>query len=210
MPRISTYLLLVFTFVTSLMANPLPITNHTSSTFLVTPRSYFIPIRPLEVSPVECHDEADFRGHADIEPKFFFDGVYKFCQQRYATMQTLDYTDDPTSDNGHLVRNASWRYRDWHGVNHDFRVWWEAGCRVSGGKQNVHRPLGEEGGHEWTSGCYEIMGSTYYECEFFENPIFMVIFDYWLLVFGFAKAIHHLGRRLMSTDGIRADTFLFL
>ncbi|KXH30588.1 hypothetical protein CSAL01_11786 [Colletotrichum salicis] len=165
MPCIITYLLLVHIFIASLMAKPLPITNHTSSTSLVTPRSYFTPIRPLEISsPVECHNEADFRGHADIEPKFFFDGVYKFCQQRYATMQTLDYTDDPTYNNGHLVRNASWRYRDWHGVNHDFRVWWEAGCRVSGGKQSVHRPLGEEGGPEWTPGCYEIMGSTYYEC----------------------------------------------
>ncbi|KAJ0296936.1 hypothetical protein COL5a_010505 [Colletotrichum fioriniae] len=118
--------------------------------------------------PVQCHNEADFRGHADIEPNLFFEGVYKFCQERYDTTQVLDATDDPTNaayddGDGRLARNASWRYRDWHGVNHDFRVWWEAGCRVTVGKQSVRRPLGEEGDPVWTPGCYEIMGSTHYE-----------------------------------------------
>ncbi|KAK0375116.1 hypothetical protein CLIM01_07539 [Colletotrichum limetticola] len=167
MHPINLYLLLTHTLITSLLANPVPVTNHTSTPNNAR-RSYFTPVREPEMHPVECHDEAEFRGHADIKPKFFFEGVYKFCQQRYDTTQVLDASDDPTNPayhdgNGRLARNASWRYRDWHGVNHDFRVWWEAGCRVTVGKQSVRRPLGEEGGPVWTPGCYEIMGSTHYE-----------------------------------------------
>ncbi|KAK1493721.1 hypothetical protein CCUS01_03022 [Colletotrichum cuscutae] len=169
MHPINLYLLLTHTLITSLLANPVPVTNHTSTPNNAR-RSYFTPVREPEMHPVECHDEAEFRGHADINPKFFFEGVYKFCQQRYDTTQVLDASDDPTNPayhdgNGRLARNASWRYRDWHGVNHDFRVWWEAGCRVTVGKQSVRRPLGEEGGPVWTPGCYEIMGSTHYECK---------------------------------------------
>ncbi|KAI3541384.1 hypothetical protein CABS03_13778 [Colletotrichum abscissum] len=167
MRPINLYLLLTHTLITSLLANPVPVTNHTSTPNNAR-RSYFTPVREPEMHPVECHDEAEFRGHADIKPKFFFEGVYKFCQERYDTTQVLDASDDPTNPayhdgNGRLARNASWRYRDWHGVNHDFRVWWEAGCRVTVGKQSVQRPLGEEGGPVWTPGCYEIMGSTHYE-----------------------------------------------
>ncbi|EXF76795.1 hypothetical protein CFIO01_05089 [Colletotrichum fioriniae PJ7] len=167
MPSISLYLLLAHTLITSLTANLLPYTNHASLPD-ITPRSYFTPVREPEMHPVQCHNEADFRGHADIEPNLFFEGVYKFCQERYDTTQVLDATDDPTNaayddGDGRLARNASWRYRDWHGVNHDFRVWWEAGCRVTVGKQSVRRPLGEEGDPVWTPGCYEIMGSTHFE-----------------------------------------------
>lgn len=184
MPSISLYLLLAHTLIISLTANLLPYTNHASLPD-ITPRSYFTPVREPEMHPVQCHNEADFRGHADIEPNLFFEGVYKFCQERYDTTQVLDATDDPTNaayddGDGRLARNASWRYRDWHGVNHDFRVWWEAGCRVTVGKQSVRRPLGEEGDPVWTPGCYEIMGSTHYECEFSlfsATPIFMVICD---------------------------------
>ncbi|UQC83000.1 uncharacterized protein CLUP02_08490 [Colletotrichum lupini] len=184
MHSINLYLLLTHTLITSLLANPVPVTNHTSTPNNAR-RSYFTPVREPEMHPVECHDEAEFRGHADIKPKFFFEGVYKFCQERYDTTQVLDASDDPTNPayhdgNGRLARNASWRYRDWHGVNHDFRVWWEAGCRVTVGKQSVRRPLGEEGGPVWTPGCYEIMGSTHYECEFslfWAPPIVVAICD---------------------------------
>ncbi|OHE93363.1 hypothetical protein CORC01_11312 [Colletotrichum orchidophilum] len=157
------YILFVHILIVGIAANPIHLnerrTEAQTSAVDISPRSYFTPVYKPEMHPVQCHDEADFRGHADIDPQMMWRGIYGFCSEQYASTQTLDKTDDPTYNNGHLVRTASWRYRDWHGVNHDFRVWWEPGCRVTVGTQSLQRPLGEGG-----PDCRDIMSSTYDEC----------------------------------------------
>ncbi|KAF3807023.1 hypothetical protein GCG54_00007278 [Colletotrichum gloeosporioides] len=108
------------------------------------------PTAPLEVNPVQCHDEKDFPGHADINPREQTIKAAVFC-----ISEDLGYMG-PTSARGPPVHL---RTTDDSGTNYDWTIMWDAGCTVEGGLQSLKDPLGED-----KNTCAEVMRGNYDKC----------------------------------------------
>ncbi|KAK7920211.1 hypothetical protein PG985_008233 [Apiospora marii] len=109
------------------------------------------PTTPLERQPIRCHDESDFRGHADISGS---------AQDGYST----DFSDlDGPDDSEYLSEGSpklTMHERDKHGVNYDFSVEWVEGCTTKEERQSFRFPLGSPS----MITAYLLMRENYTKC----------------------------------------------
>ncbi|KAK4172863.1 hypothetical protein QBC36DRAFT_336990 [Triangularia setosa] len=91
-------------------------------------------VKPLTRGPINCFNERDFPGHADIQS-----GDQGRFSAEFSNLRR-EMGDDDTIGPG----NAPIRFRrtDGKGVNYDFRVEWVAGCMTTVGRQSFGFPLG--------------------------------------------------------------------
>ncbi|KAK1976542.1 hypothetical protein LZ30DRAFT_785504 [Colletotrichum cereale] len=119
----------------------------------VSPRSSPKPNTAPLVGDVRCRKEDDFPGHPAIGAMAQYRAAQKFCADG-VTDASLDKSDDPGARNGRFARDARFRYRDddddddGGGVNHDFSISWEAGCKISLPSQSLRFPLRQGGAVE--------------------------------------------------------------
>ncbi|OLN87028.1 hypothetical protein CCHL11_06540 [Colletotrichum chlorophyti] len=121
----------------------------------ISPRTF--ELDGLEMHPIQCNNEDDFRGHADIHPQRQRQSVVKFCNQ--VRWGYKPFTRDDDIKQNHL-RGIRRRYTDGAGVNHDFRIIWEGGCRTTAHEQSPYRPLPGDSGPN----CYQIMKWNFRNC----------------------------------------------
>ncbi|KAK4115503.1 hypothetical protein N656DRAFT_383144 [Canariomyces notabilis] len=87
------------------------------------------PITPLTRGPIKCFNEADFPGHADIQPD---------DQDAFSRDFSALNIDTIGPDDG----SFPYRVKDSHGVFYDYRVEWVAGCVTTVERQDFRFPLG--------------------------------------------------------------------
>ncbi|KAK7729355.1 hypothetical protein SLS63_006228 [Diaporthe eres] len=92
------------------------------------------PETPLTRGPVDCFDEADFPGHADIQSGDQDDFSQAFSNLRGSV------GDDDTIGPGDGVFTL--RRTDSHGVNYDYSCSWVPGCVTEVDRQSFGFPLG--------------------------------------------------------------------
>ncbi|KDN72375.1 hypothetical protein CSUB01_00058 [Colletotrichum sublineola] len=85
--------------------------------------------------------------------------VQRFCADE-VTDASLNASDDPTAMNGRYARDARFRYRDEAGVNHDFGISWEAGCKINLPSQSLRFPFGKEGRWKEPLSCQKLLRRT--------------------------------------------------
>ncbi|KAK4164601.1 glucan-beta-glucosidase [Cladorrhinum sp. PSN259] len=91
-------------------------------------------IKPLTRGPINCFNEADFPGHADIQSGDQDEGSKGFSNLRG---QMGD--DDSIGPGDAPIR---FNLKDSHDVNYDYRVEWVAGCVTTVQRQSFGFPLG--------------------------------------------------------------------
>ncbi|KAI0420545.1 hypothetical protein F5X98DRAFT_371512 [Xylaria grammica] len=92
---------------------------------------------PLTRGPINCFDEADFPGHADIQPGDQDDFSRKFSDKE-------GDTDDDTIGPGDPAFTL--HSVDSHGVNYDYSCRWVDGCVTEAERQDFGFPLGVNSG----------------------------------------------------------------
>ncbi|KAK2009855.1 hypothetical protein LZ32DRAFT_620263 [Colletotrichum eremochloae] len=116
----------------------------------LAPRSDAVPraLAPMERHPVQCHNESDFPGHADINYNMQWEAVHEFCDKRGSEI-LASTIHDPVLGKFPIVFKHRLRWKDWpHRINYDFFVEW-------GGF-----PLGKGGVN-----CYTLMRDNYLQCN---------------------------------------------
>ncbi|RYO99474.1 hypothetical protein DL763_001498 [Monosporascus cannonballus] len=104
-----------------------PTTLPTSTTTQHTPT----PTTPLERGPIICHNEADFPGHADINPG---------AQDEFSTdFSGLDDVDEYLGPGSPAIELNT---KDGDGVSYQYSASWIEGCVTSVDKQSYRFPLG--------------------------------------------------------------------
>ncbi|KAL2120204.1 hypothetical protein VTJ04DRAFT_4230 [Mycothermus thermophilus] len=104
---------------------------------------------PLARGPIHCFNEADFPGHADIQPDKQDDYSVEFS----GLGDIWIGPGDPP---------LKLRKTDRYGVNYDYRVEWVSGCVTSVDKQNFRFPLGMT---ESTITAYLLVRESYTKCN---------------------------------------------
>ncbi|OHW93690.1 glucan-beta-glucosidase [Colletotrichum incanum] len=92
------------------------------------------PETPLTRGPINCFDEADFPGHADIQS-----GDQDDFSQAFSNLRG-DMGDDDTIGPGDAAIKL--RRTDSHGVNYDYSCSWVPGCVTEVDRQSFGFPLG--------------------------------------------------------------------
>ncbi|KAF9878305.1 hypothetical protein CkaCkLH20_04343 [Colletotrichum karsti] len=109
---------------------------------------------PFSEQERKCHNEDDFRGHAEIRSGKQHDGAVAFCKSSKG-MATLT-----KAVNGNPPYPAvRYRHVDRWKINHDFKVEWEPGCETSERIQEIQQPTGPGG-----PVCYHLMRANYLNC----------------------------------------------
>ncbi|KAK4209912.1 pectate lyase superfamily protein-domain-containing protein [Rhypophila decipiens] len=93
---------------------------------------------PLTRGPIVCHDEADFPGHADINPGYQDDFSDDFSGLR-TDEELFPGGDDTMGPNSPPIR---YRRTDRYGINYDFTCEWVPGCVTTVSGQSFGFPLG--------------------------------------------------------------------
>ncbi|KAK2004373.1 hypothetical protein LX36DRAFT_431550 [Colletotrichum falcatum] len=128
----------------------------------LAPRSDTFPraLTPLERQPVQCHREADFPGHADVNWVNQWEAVHAFCDKMAPEVLTSTI-HDPAMGRFPVVFKHRMRWKDWpHRINYDFFVEWVRGCRTEHHFQKLSHPLGKG-----RDNCYTIMRDNYVQCN---------------------------------------------
>ncbi|KAI3317157.1 pectin lyase fold/virulence factor [Xylariaceae sp. AK1471] len=107
------------------------------------------PTTPLTRGPINCFDESDFPGHADIQPGDQTGFAYEF------SMMDIKFERGPNDPP--IAR----RYSDRFDVNYDYRCEWVPGCVTEVAEQNYILPLGTD--TELTA--YDILVDNYEQCN---------------------------------------------
>ncbi|KAI0205630.1 pectin lyase fold/virulence factor [Astrocystis sublimbata] len=107
------------------------------------------PTTPLTRGPINCFDESDFPGHADIQAGNQNGFAFDFSM--------LDVKLERGPDDPPIAR----RYSDRFDVNYDYRCEWVSGCVTEVDEQNYILPLGTD--TELTS--YNILVDNYQKCN---------------------------------------------
>ncbi|RYP57836.1 hypothetical protein DL769_009244 [Monosporascus sp. CRB-8-3] len=102
-------------------------TSSTSTTTQPTPT----PTTPLERGPIICHNEADFPGHADINPD---------AQDEFSTdFSGLDDVDEYLGPGSPAIEL---NIKDGDDISYQYSASWVEGCVTSVDKQSYRFPLG--------------------------------------------------------------------
>jgi hypothetical protein len=108
------------------------VVTKTTSTTTTTTSTTHVPT-PLTRGPVNCFNEADFPGHADIQS-----GDQDTFSSDFSSLRN-QMEDDTIGPGDAPIR---FRRTDSHGVNYDYRVEWVAGCVTTVERQSFAFPLG--------------------------------------------------------------------
>ncbi|RYP19193.1 hypothetical protein DL765_003508 [Monosporascus sp. GIB2] len=107
--------------------SPTSPTSPTSTTTQPTPT----PTTPLERGPIICHNEADFPGHADINPG---------AQDEFSTdFSGLDNVDEYLGPGSPAIELNT---KDGDDISYQYSASWIEGCVTSVDKQSYRFPLG--------------------------------------------------------------------
>ncbi|RYP77401.1 hypothetical protein DL771_001196 [Monosporascus sp. 5C6A] len=106
-------------------------TSTISTTTQPTPTPTPTPTTPLERGPIICHNEADFPGHADINP-----GAQDEFSNDFSGLDGVDEYLGPGSPAVEL------NIEDGHGISYQYSASWVEGCITSVDKQSYRFPLG--------------------------------------------------------------------
>ncbi|GAW12853.1 hypothetical protein ANO14919_022240 [Xylariales sp. No.14919] len=109
---------------------------------------------PLTRGPINCFDEADFPGHADIQPGDQDDSSRKFSDKE-------GDTDDDTIGPGDPAFTL--HSVDSHGANYDYSCRWVDGCVTEVERQDFGFPLGVNSGSLITA--YLLVREDYTKCN---------------------------------------------
>ncbi|KXH55384.1 hypothetical protein CSAL01_11318 [Colletotrichum salicis] len=88
--------------------------------------------QPWAAHDVQCHNEADFPGHADIHAAWQWEATKSFCDSDQGKRIFTTY-QDPAENHYPVVYRLRYRWKDMWKVNYDFYVQWVAGCRTAFG-----------------------------------------------------------------------------
>ncbi|KAI1812912.1 pectin lyase fold/virulence factor [Poronia punctata] len=126
-------------------------TPTTTSTPSEPPPTSSTSITPLTRGPIDCFDEADYPGHADIQ-----------AGQQYGFAIDFSGMDVDPIERGPDDEPIAARYADRYDVNYDYRCEWVPGCVTEVSAQDWITPLGT-GTTELTS--VDILGDNYDKCN---------------------------------------------
>ena len=98
--------------------------------------------------PVNCWNESELPGHADIDSGDMITGAQKFCESEDAP-ETMDASSEP-----YVLK---WTNK--HDVNYDYQVYWVEGCVTDSESQNVQYPT------KTGPNCISSLGRTYDKCN---------------------------------------------
>ena len=92
------------------------------------------PVTPLERGAINCFDEADFPGHADLQSgdQDHFSTAFSNLRGEMGDDDTIGPGDEP----------ITLRRTDGHGVNYDYSCAWVSGCVTEVDRQSFGFPLG--------------------------------------------------------------------
>lgn len=127
-------------------------TSSSSSTTSTPPTE--TPKTPLERGPINCFNEADFPGHADIQS-----GDQDDFSQDFSDLEGEIGTDDTIGPGDQPV---TLRRTDSHGVNYDFSCAWVPGCVTEVDRQDFGFPLGSS---ESLITAYLLVREDYTKCK---------------------------------------------
>ncbi|KAF2125602.1 glycoside hydrolase family 55 protein [Dothidotthia symphoricarpi CBS 119687] len=110
------------------------------------------PTTPLEMKSVVCNNEANFPGHADINPVFQSSFADRYCEVDTgdSNIDTMGPGDPPLG----VTRS------DTFNINYFYQIQWLDGCQTTVARQDVHDPLGD-GSH----GCPDILNDAFSNCN---------------------------------------------
>ncbi|KAK7439458.1 hypothetical protein CaCOL14_008102 [Colletotrichum acutatum] len=117
--------------------------------------------QPWAAHDVQCHNEADFPGHADINPSMQWEASLSFCASDQGKRIFTTY-HDPAENHYPTVFRSRYRWKDNWKINYDFYVQWVAGCRTAFGAQRVDDPLLSKDGKP---SCASIMNENFKKCN---------------------------------------------
>ncbi|KAL2802026.1 pectate lyase superfamily protein-domain-containing protein [Aspergillus granulosus] len=123
----------------------------TTTTTTTTPGT---PTTPLVRGPINCFDEADFPGHADIQSGDQDDYSIAFSSLR------TQMGDDDLIGPGDMA--VTLRRTDSHGVNYHYSCSWVPGCVTEVDRQSFGYPLGPSGG---LITAYLLVREDYTKCK---------------------------------------------
>jgi hypothetical protein len=131
-----------------------------------TPKSP--PPTPLDRGPINCFNEANFPGHANIQS-----GDQNDFSQAFSNLRSQMGDDDSIGPNDGTVRL---RRTDSHGVNYNFSCGWVQGCVTTVDRQSFGFPLGSPS----LITAYLLVKKDYTKCR--SNP--RIFFNFGVLVLG--------------------------
>ncbi|KAF9873206.1 putative glucan -beta-glucosidase protein [Colletotrichum karsti] len=111
-----------------------PTTSIGPSTTTTPPTSAPTPVTPQTRGPINCFNEADFPGHADIQS-----GDQDDYSTAFSDLRTQMGDNDLIGPGDPAV---TLRRTDSHGVNYDYSCSWVPGCKTEVDKQSFGFPLG--------------------------------------------------------------------
>ncbi|KAL2879027.1 hypothetical protein SGCOL_005726 [Colletotrichum sp. CLE4] len=117
--------------------------------------------QPWAAHDVQCHNEADFPGHADIHAAWQWEATKSFCDSDQGKRIFTTY-QDPAENHYPVVYRLRYRWNDMWKVNYDFYVQWVAGCRTAFSAQRVDDPLLSKDGKP---SCASIMNNNFKKCN---------------------------------------------
>lgn len=122
------------------------------------------PPQPLEEQTVQCNDERDFPGHADLVR----------LQQNQGANHACDSERRPESIGESSASEPPYKLRYNRNVSHfnyDFEISWAKNCTTDVTTQDVKHPLGREG-----PSCHSLLMKTYSSCEYkCRTPLTIII-----------------------------------
>lgn len=107
---------------------------------------------PLTVFSQSCYQEANFPGHADVQPQDVLLGAAVACGQVPATMNAESPKWTPPKP---LYGRSGYELM--------FAVEWKGGCVTEVEEQSPRDPLGEKGG---TNLCHSLFFNSWYDCVY--------------------------------------------
>lgn len=108
-------------------------TTETPTSTTEEPTETPTPTTPLEVGDIECHDEADFPGHADINP-----GAQDEFSTDFSGLEGPNGSDELSADSEPIELNI----KDDDDISYQYSVSWVSGCVTTVDSQNFRFPLG--------------------------------------------------------------------
>ncbi|KAK3368019.1 hypothetical protein B0H63DRAFT_565848 [Podospora didyma] len=132
---------------------PPPPTTTTSTTSSTPPPR---PTTPLEEFPVDCNNEDDLPGHADIRGGAQSDQAFDFCLDK-AKLPNGDVTLGPGDPAVEVT------YFDNFDISYRYRIEWVNDCITTVERQNMIAPFGTE--DETRDTCFDVLVDCYTQCN---------------------------------------------
>lgn len=98
------------------------------------------------MKPVVCHNEADFKGHADISSGAQFKLAFPLC---------IENEEELGPGQHKRAHNL-----DQHNISYDYSISWIEGCITTVDRQSVYYPIGSAGPY-----CQKVFVQAFTDCN---------------------------------------------